>query len=135
MAYEALWGFQQPHWDQAFRSDAVQDPILRKLFWTRVPITIHTVQIERRGAKVRRLSRGVPFEQRGSWVERDIVVQKLTKEGDASRHVGIVGIVWTEHRGIRDGLNGIGQVIQGIDDASFFAQLLAWVPASSVGGA
>lgn len=42
MASKALWGFQQPHWDQAFRSDAVQNPILRKLFWTRVIVDVET---------------------------------------------------------------------------------------------
>ena len=36
MASEALEGAQQSHWDQAFRSDAVQNPIVGKLFWTRV---------------------------------------------------------------------------------------------------
>ena len=33
---ETLWGLQQSYRDHAFRSDAVQDPILRKLFWPRV---------------------------------------------------------------------------------------------------
>ena len=87
------------------------------------PIAVHAVKIECSGAEVRRFLGVAWFEQQGSWVERDIVVQELTQEGDASRHVGIVGIVWTEYRGIRDGLNGIGHVIQRVDDASFFAQL------------
>ena len=51
------------------------------------------------------------------------MVQELTEEGHAGRHVGIVGIVRTELSGIQDRLNGIGQVIQGVDDAAFFAEL------------
>ena len=41
MASEALWGLQQSHWGQVFRSDAVQDPIFRKLFWTRRVVVPH----------------------------------------------------------------------------------------------
>jgi hypothetical protein len=64
------------------------------------------------------------FEQGGLWVKRDIVVQELTEEGHAGRHVGIVGIIRTEYAGFRDRLYGVGEVIQGVDKAAFFAQLL-----------
>ena len=36
MASEAFEGVQQSHWDQTFGSDAVHNPIVGKLFLTRV---------------------------------------------------------------------------------------------------
>ena len=56
------------------------------------------------------------------------MVEELTEEGHAGRHVGVVGIVRTEHRGIYDRLNRIGQIIQGVHQAAFFAELFGLVP-------
>ena len=87
-------------------------------------IAIYAVEIKRGGAEIRRFFGVVWFEQWGLWVKRDIVVQELTEEGHAGRHGGIVGIIRTEYSGFCDRLYGVGKVIQGVDKAAFFAQLL-----------
>ena len=56
------------------------------------------------------------------------MVEELTEEGHAGRHVGIVGIVWAEYTGLRDRLNRIGQVIQGVHQAAFFAEFFGLCP-------
>lgn len=55
--------------------------------------------------------------------ESEIMVQELPEERDAGRHVRIVGIVRAERR-ISNRQDRIGQIVPGIEEASFHAELL-----------
>ena len=66
--------------------------------------------------------------ERGFRIKGQIVIKELTEDRDTGRHVGVVWIVGTEDVRIENRLNGIGEIIQRIDRAAFFAELFRLLP-------
>src|SRR6185437_14811046 len=76
------------------------------------PPSVHAVKIKLGGTKIRRLPGIRLREQLRLHGECEIVIQKLSEEGDTLGHIRIVGIV-------------PGSIVQGIEKASFHAELFS----------